>query len=726
MLNRKMNFIVLMILLLISVKTNAQWKLQNIKNNFGDIRSVYFSDSLNGIGVAGKIVKTTDGGRTWTMKDIDNCSSYNTINAVTKRILWITGYYVKAMKSTDAGETWEYYPKDQPIIFREVSFIDSLNGYAFDYSDGEPRQSAIYKTTNGGLNWVENQNFPKGLYAFKINYTSITTVFVSGSNFIYKTQDDGKTWQSVLHDTLFNSFTFDASCFLSDSIGFYSGHYTTKENSNWNDVTINTTDCGKTWKVCNQNYNYAIAFADKKNGFACGYSGSIIKTTDCGETWFSINPQVSVSMPSLAVLDANSVIVIGTGESYAKNMILKTNNNGATWERLDSGRLTYFNTLKFINKNIGYGAGDNGEIDKTTDGGKNWIKQSPGKYSGRIWSGYFLDSLTGWYIMWNDYGNESTIIRTTNGGNSWDSLFAIPYQIYSAHFLNKSNGFVCGSGGRIFKTTNGGKTWKLIATSFTSYNFIKITFTDEKHGWATADKWTIAKTTDGGDSWITCHFDWGKFNDVVFIDSLNGWATGVCGLIEFPFIRTTNGGVNWSSFKMELPAQMYGLSFPSNKTGYAIGGSGVICKTTDSGATWRRLSFPENRAFNDICFVDENNGWVVTDNGLIYYTSNGGEEPTSFTDDNKNGLPKDFRLSQNYPNPFNPSTKIKYSIPKEEKVLLTVYNLLGQKISELVNETKPAGNYEVVFDGKNLSSGVYLYRLQCGNFINTKKIILLK
>jgi len=85
-----------------------------------------------------------------------------------------------------------------------------------------------------------------------------------------------------------------------------------------------------------------------------------------------------------------------------------------------------------------------------------------------------------------------------------------------------------------------------------------------------------------------------------------------------------------------------------------------------------------------------------------------------------------YSLLQNFPNPFNPATTIKYSIPKEEKVKLTVYNLLGQKITELVNETKPAGNYEVVFDGKSLSSGVYLYRLQCGNFINTKKILLLK
>ena len=91
-------------------------------------------------------------------------------------------------------------------------------------------------------------------------------------------------------------------------------------------------------------------------------------------------------------------------------------------------------------------------------------------------------------------------------------------------------------------------------------------------------------------------------------------------------------------------------------------------------------------------------------------------------------LPKGFSLSQNYPNPFNPSTNITYNLADREFVTLKVYDLLGNEVAILVNEEKPAGSYNVPFsmDKLKLSSGTYFYRLQAGNFIETKKMILLK
>ncbi len=85
-----------------------------------------------------------------------------------------------------------------------------------------------------------------------------------------------------------------------------------------------------------------------------------------------------------------------------------------------------------------------------------------------------------------------------------------------------------------------------------------------------------------------------------------------------------------------------------------------------------------------------------------------------------------FEVYQNYPNPFNPTTKIKYSIPQSSFVSLRVYDLLGEEIMTLVNEEKSIGNYEVEFNGSNLSSGIYFYRFQSGSFIETKKLILVK
>jgi hypothetical protein len=91
-----------------------------------------------------------------------------------------------------------------------------------------------------------------------------------------------------------------------------------------------------------------------------------------------------------------------------------------------------------------------------------------------------------------------------------------------------------------------------------------------------------------------------------------------------------------------------------------------------------------------------------------------------------NLVPAKFSLSQNYPNPFNPSTEIKYSIPKSGIVTLKVYNLLGQEVVTLVNQEQKSGNYIINFDASQLASGVYMYRIQSGDFSLTKKMTLLK
>jgi hypothetical protein len=94
-------------------------------------------------------------------------------------------------------------------------------------------------------------------------------------------------------------------------------------------------------------------------------------------------------------------------------------------------------------------------------------------------------------------------------------------------------------------------------------------------------------------------------------------------------------------------------------------------------------------------------------------------------------IPLEYSLSQNYPNPFNPTTKIKYSIPSNVKremsnILLKVYDVLGNEVATLINEEKPAGSYEVEFNGSKMSSGVYFYQIKAGNFIDTKKMVLMK
>ncbi|MBM4158860.1 MAG: T9SS type A sorting domain-containing protein [Ignavibacteria bacterium] len=115
----------------------------------------------------------------------------------------------------------------------------------------------------------------------------------------------------------------------------------------------------------------------------------------------------------------------------------------------------------------------------------------------------------------------------------------------------------------------------------------------------------------------------------------------------------------------------------------------------------------EKKYIEDLYLISKIKSQVVSDNVKV-------EEP------------EEYILNQNYPNPFNPTTKINFALPKQGFVTMKVYDILGRVVRTLVNEYKNAGNYITEFDGTNLSSGVYFYKLTADNFSNVKKMILIK
>jgi hypothetical protein len=116
----------------------------------------------------------------------------------------------------------------------------------------------------------------------------------------------------------------------------------------------------------------------------------------------------------------------------------------------------------------------------------------------------------------------------------------------------------------------------------------------------------------------------------------------------------------------------------------------------------------------------------VGNDGTIDDTLHIVNELTGIDEDQGSLIPTEYKLEQNYPNPFNGSTVIKYSIVQEGLVTLKIYNAIGEEVAMLVNEIQQVGNYNVSFDMSSLPSGIYFYRLQAGNFIDTKKLMLLK
>ena len=197
---------------------------------------------------------------------------------------------------------------------------------------------------------------------------------------------------------------------------------------------------------------------------------------------------------------------------------------------------------------------------------------------------------------------------------------------------------------------------------------------------------------------------------------------------------TTAGTTKVTSFPKGLdPSKLYSFQNKLIMTGW------------DTVSNWEELFASDGTAAGTVCptppamgdspFYPSWEAWVPFNNALYFKAAYGyfaDYQLCRYTETKPSGImannesPKAFVLFQNYPNPFNPTTTINYSLAKEGNVKLTVYNSIGSKVATIVNENKPAGNYTVQFNGSNLASGIYFYRIQAGSFIETKKMILLK
>ncbi len=125
---------------------------------------------------------------------------------------------------------------------------------------------------------------------------------------------------------------------------------------------------------------------------------------------------------------------------------------------------------------------------------------------------------------------------------------------------------------------------------------------------------------------------------------------------------------------------------------------------------------------------DFSDTWLLTENYPALHWEDVETLPTRAIDDEDNAqeTPEDFTLSQNYPNPFNPSTQIRFAVPEQTQINLAVYNMLGQRVTTLVNESRSPGWHDVTFDASELSSGLYIYRLEADGFVETKSMMFVK
>ncbi len=380
-------------------------------------------------------------------------------------------------------------------------------------------------------------------------------------------------------------------------------------------------------------------------------------------------------------------------------------------------------------------------------------------------------------------GAAGTVLKTTDWGVTWvnagSSLFS-GLDLYNVACIDNNTALVTGSnstGAYVYKTSNGGANW--VEVFFQAGGFINVISMNEfgQNGFMQGDpvsgRWSLWKTTNNGSTWDSA----GMY--LPQNGSEAGWnnsiyATGILGEYFFGtnnsrIYKTTNWGTSWT-FTPTPDVNSYALWF-NTSFGYGIAGGAQLMLSTNIGENWQIQSAPGTGNITGATGVKEV-FWFTRQGPGIYVSTNHGQDWTidttiagaQFNDmeallvapfDNplsgayyiyaigsggriyildyassinflSSPLPDRYSLSQNYPNPFNPSTKINFDIVRAGFVSVKVYNSLGQQVADLVNQDMTPGSYQADFDASALTSGIYFYTITAGDFVETKKMVLMK
>lgn len=363
-----------------------------------------------------------------------------------------------------------------------------------------------------------------------------------------------------------------------------------------------------------------------------------------------------------------------------------------------------------------------------------------------IYSFTAIDSLK----IWLGSYHPDNIYYSSNGGRNWAMQFHVADtgHIVGITFCKENNliGYaLCHlafnsfwNGVSILKTTNGGINWTRWNFEYYGYNAAdnSMSIVDSNYAWfgiddVLSDNSKIISTTDGGQNWNIKDIN-ASYVAPFTIQFSSDKQTGVF-VGETPptswFYRTTNAGINWnivyttSNYYSETMVWIPGTSNIYGNSEFAL------VRSINSGLTWQQMTGGPGTNLKSMGAVRINPEIIyalaVTYDRKVYKLLDTAR--IIGIENNENLIPKEYKLYQNYPNPFNPTTKISYELPKSCKVNIIIYDILGNEVNRLVNnEFKQIGRYTIDLNAYNFASGVYFYKIEAGNFIQSKKMVLIK
>jgi photosystem II stability/assembly factor-like uncharacterized protein len=767
------------------------WTELNPKVPRVDYIGVHFVNKDTGwaCGDLGALIKTTDGGNTWTVSQTNTTTPILKVKSFNGQIVIATGYDGLILRSIDGGEIFTQITSGVTGDLWGLEMINDTLGWSCG------NFNSLIKTTDAGQSW--QRVFTPGYTSdyWWLEFLNKNYGFISGNGYVLRTTDAGINWGIIPAGDAYPLFCLDVIDSLNIAAAGYGGfNYTAKNlyssdgGNNWingDTLTTESVNCiqyinpdtgylvmgehyyGKTTnrgQVWDYTYNpemgeFEFQFLLNNNfGYSVGTGLRVSKTQNGYESW---KPMIiSDNFSDVYFTSANKGFVISSFGNSHPCGLYKTEDGGINWEKVINA--SDGTTLLFLDSLTGFIG--TYQIYKTTDGGINWYIPNGGQGgAGKI---FFINETTGWAIRSN------IIYKTTDRGENWVTQFTAPSSIgfKGIHLVDSLYGWTANLGGRPYKTTNGGNNW-IEQTNLDIWASRDIYITNADTGWIVDNtSWSaFKKTTNGGINWITIPEIINPF-EFHFFPGPKHWM--ISGTPE-KYI-TEDGGITWIDISSDLPSGFNSFNAVTNKLGFAVGGLGLVLRYNDTTYIPVELTYFTSLVIgNDITLnwktatETNNQGFQIERretkkersekwNTISFVSGNGTTTEThsySFVDKNlasgkylyrlkqidydgkfkyyniievEVGTPSAFLLSQNYPNPFNPSTSIKYALSNKQFVSLKVFDVLGKEVAILVNEEKNADNYEVEFNASHLASGIYYYKLRTGDFIETKKMILLK
>ncbi|MCL4474240.1 MAG: YCF48-related protein [Actinobacteria bacterium] len=584
---------------------DGSWLWLNPSPQGNPLKAVSFIDANTGwaAGVAGTILKTTDGGATWST----SVPSTNCLGIVTSG-----------------------------CNLTSISFIDSTHGVAV----GE--YGTIWKTADGGSTWAARTLPSTGCSALpggscatvllaSVQFIDASNVVAVGAGYGFYSADGGTTWNvaSGIDPTV----TID-SVSMTGTNGYAVGSF---------GAIYQTTDSGHTWPVkmvspVALNEIRAVYTADATHAFAI--SGSqLLRTTD-GLTW-TASSGLSAQLYGLTV-SGNDLVVTGTSGTILKRTSatnwtdpIATVASGMTASV--SGTTSLLFDVVYAGGSA-YASGDAGAVVKSIDSGATWTLKAGGN-SKSFMSSSFVNDSTGWVT-----GRDGTVLKTTDSGATWTSDragIATGTTLQAVQFLDASTGFTAGyygASGVIYKYSAG--TWAPMTMPAGVSQIWGLHMVDPTHGWAVGFPGTGATTgvalkTVDGQNWVFDAAGLGANIQLYSVDSTsaaNAWAVGQNTITRKGVVARYSGGVWTVTEKTELNG-MQSIDMVNDLTGFfaAYGppsgtnyGDGKVYKTTDGGLTWNNTALSTTHVMAATAFIDANTGYVAGGEGRVFKTVNGG------------------------------------------------------------------------------------------------------